>query len=841
MAAKRRGLDSYRSKRRAGRTTEPFGSTVTSIAGNRGIFVVQLHQARRRHYDFRLELDGVLVSWAVPRGPSLDPAAKRIAIHVEDHPLDYADFEGIIPDDNYGAGPVIVWDRGYFTLIEGEGHGLEHGKLLFDLHGYKLHGRWTLVQTRKSREPTNEWLLIKKQDDAADPAAELSDASIDSGLHVEELTSLQSAIDERIEELHALGALARRIDASRIKPMLCQPIEEAFSDDGWIFELKYDGYRLISSVEDGEPFLRYRRGPDATELYPEIARSLQRLPVRRCVLDGEVVVFDEAGRSDFGKLQKRALLGRKSDVQRAMRILPATYVVFDLLELEGYDLRKQPLSLRKRLLAQIVPKLGPVKYCEHIEARGEALFEQVEALDLEGIVAKRMDSTYVGRRSPAWRKLRRARADDFAVVGYSESKSGRAGFGALHLAVCEAGGWSYAGRCGGGFSADELVAVRAQLDALEEASYPFAAEVANGADHWVEPHLVAMVRYKEWRDGKLLREPIFERMRPDKLPEECLRPEAHASDMPPEPEVQDGAEASPELVLSNRDKVFWPEEGYTKGELLDYYEAISPWLLPYLEERPLVLTRYPDGIEGKSFYQKNAPSWAPDWIETATVWSEHAQREIHYFVVNRLEDLLYLVNLGSIPLHVWPSRTRDLARPDWCILDLDPKGAPWADVVRCARSIQALCVEIGLPVYLKTSGSSGLHILIPLGAQCTYEQSRHLAHVIFQAVLPEISQIATLERSLRKREGKVYLDGLQNRHGQLLVAPFSVRPLAGATVSMPLRWNELRPGLDFRKYNIKSAPARMRRLREDPNAGVLTQRPDLIAALDRLRERMEPA
>jgi bifunctional non-homologous end joining protein LigD len=431
--------------------------------------------------------------------------------------------------------------------------------------------------------------------------------------------------------------------------------------------------------------------------------------------------------------------------------------------------------------------------------------------------------------------LRRALEDDFVVVGTAQSKAGREGFGALHLAVRDSKGWRYAGKVGSGFSEAELHDLAQSLDELEEADYPFIKEVEGRGHRWVEPELVVTVRYKEWREGRMPRQPVFVRLRPDKEPEECSRPAQHSADEPPEPEIEE--EAAPKsLKLSNRDKVFWPDEGYTKGDLLDYYEAISPWLLPYLEDRPLVLTRYPDGIDGKSFFQKDAPRWVPDWVETADIWSEHTEREIHYFIANRLETLLYLVNLGSVPLHVWSSRRQSLANPDWCILDLDPKGAPWENVVRCAKKIHALCKSIELPCYLKTSGSSGLHLLIPLGKQCTYEESRNLAQVIFRAVLPEIDDIATLERNIGRRKGKVYLDGLQNRHGQLLVAPFSVRPLPGASVSMPLRWSELKPSLDFRRFNLGNAVARMRRMKEDPNRALLAEKPPLLEILDRLSE-----
>lgn len=838
-------LGRYRALRDAGRTPEPFGSGVAPRLEGAGVFVVQQHAARRMHYDFRLELGGVLVSWAVPRGPSLDPSEKRLAVHVEDHPLDYADFEGVIPAGNYGAGPVIVWDRGMWRPVEDPVAGLAAGKLLFDLRGYKLGGRWTLVRSgrgKKGEGGADEWLLIKKPDGFADASRALPEVSIYSGLRVDELEREGSRGSELAALAADAGAPERPVDPRRLRLSLCETAEAPFSDPDWIFELKYDGYRMIAAVEDGAPFLRYRRGSDATALYPEVTRALARLPLRSCVLDGEVVVLDAGGRSDFGLLQRRATLARPQDIARAAAELPATLVVFDLLALEGRDLRDLPLETRKELLARLLPPAGPVKYCDHVEERGEAFFEQIGAFDLEGMVAKDRTRPYRGRRTGEWLRVRRERADDFAVVGYSAPRSaGRTGFAGLHLAARDGEDWVYAGKVGTGFDERELASIRAALDELPRRDYGWDDRVAGKGHVWVEPRLVATVVYKEWREGRLLRQPRFLHLRSDKAPEECARPAPGQADAPPEPAVAAAAaaDAPPALAFTNLEKTFWPDEGYTKGDLVAYYRSIAPWLLPYLRDRPVVLTRYPDGIDGKSFYQKDAPTWAPDWLRTAEVWSEHAGRAIHYFVCDDLESLLYLVNLGTIPLHVWPSRASSLGTPDWCILDLDPKGAPWRDVVTCARAIRALCDDIGLPTYVKTSGSTGLHVLIPLGRQCTYEQSRDLAGILVRLIESEHGDIATTNRTIEARGGKVYLDWLQNRHGQLLVAPLSVRPLPGAPVSMPLRWREVTPRLDHRRFTIANAARRMARLGDDPLRPVLSDAPDLIAALDALRRRVE--
>lgn len=829
-------LDKYRAKRDPSRTPEPFGSVGRGGAGP-GLFVVQKHAARRLHYDFRIELGGVLVSWAVPRGPSLDPAEKRMAVHVENHPLDYADFEGVIPDGNYGAGAVILWDRGRWIPVEDPVAGMGSGKLLFDLEGYKLRGRFTLVRTKRKDSEGNEWLMIKKPDGFADPARELPETSILSGLTVEEMAAGAGQAARIRQELEALGAAHRRVDPKPLALMLCKTREAPFSDPGWIYELKYDGYRLVAAARDRVPYLRYRRGLEATELFPEIAAAIGALPYASLVLDGEVVVFDPDGRPDFGRLQQRAQLRRPADIRRAALELPASLVVFDLLGFEGFDLRPLPLTERKRLLAEILPAAGPLRYSDHIAEQGEAFFARVEEMRLEGIVAKKADEPYRGIRSDCWLKIRVDCTDDFAVVGYSTPKGERVGIGALHLAVRDGDEWTYAGRVGTGFSHAQLEDLRRRLDALPRWQPGFEPAPGGGTHVWVEPELVVRVRYKEWTAERLLRQPAFLAFVADKRPEDCVPPAAFGHDAPPAPHVEADERPARTVRFTNLDKVFWPEEGYTKGDLIDYYRTMAPAILPYLAGRPVVLTRYPDGIDGKSFYQKDAPEWVPDWIRTETVWSEHAAREIRYFVCDDVETLVFLANLGTIPLHIWSSRADDLARPDWSILDLDPKGAPFADVIACARCIKKLCDDIELPTFVKTSGSTGLHVLIPLGRQCTYEQSRNLAHVLARIVEQELPDISTTTRNIGARGGKVYLDFLQNRHGQLLAAPFSVRPLPGAPVSTPLRWPEVKRGLDIGRHTMETVPRRVARQKKDPMLAVLDTRPDLTRALELLSRR----
>ncbi len=829
-------LAEYRAKRSAGATPEPFGE---GAADRPGLFVVHKHWASHLHFDLRLEMDGVLKSWAVPKGPSLDPREKRLAMHVEDHPLEYADFEGIIPEGNYGAGAVIVWDTGQWVPIPGDRHGLEHGKLLFDLRGYKLRGRWTLFRTSRGER---DWLLMKKPDAHADPDGEKPPVqeSVLSGLTVEELRQGKDPAEKIESLLRRWRAPRGKVDPLRVGPMLAQAREEPFSDRDWVFEIKYDGYRLIGARDGTRSVLRYRRGQEVSAVFPELAKALARLPYERFVLDGEVVVLDEEGKPSFQRLQQRVQLRRRHDVARASVRLPATLFAFDLLAFGDRDLRGLPLRRRKEALRALLPVAGPLRYSDHIPERGEAMYEHVRRMGLEGLIAKRADSRYVAGRSAEWLKIRVDHSADFVIVGLSPAKRARSGFGAIHVAAYDRGELRYAGRVGTGFSDAMLKEIPARLENARREGPACAGDTPSGTGHvWVEPVLCCEVRYKEWtRDGHL-RHPVFLRLREDKPIEECVRDDPREERVEPGKVVfRDETVPVEAPSLTNLDKVFWPDEGYTKGDLIEYYRSVSGWLLPYLEDRPVVLTRYPDGIHGKSFFQKDAPGFVPDWVRTEKMWSEGTEREIHYFVADDERSLLYLINLGTIPLHVWSSRMASLQTPDWCILDLDPKEAPFAHVVRVARAIRKLCDEIELPSFVKTSGSSGLHVLLPLGGQCTYEQSKMLGNLIARVVAAGLPEIATTARSMSARKGRVYIDFLQNGHGKLLVSPLCVRPLPGAPVSMPLRWSEVNAKLSIDKHTIASAPKRLRRMKRDPLAGVLREIPDLVAVLERLARRV---
>jgi bifunctional non-homologous end joining protein LigD len=847
-------LGPYRAKRSLGRTPEPAGSLATGASAG-GLFVVHKHAARRLHFDLRLEMDGVLRSWAVPKGPSYDTADKRLAVHVEDHPLEYGDFEGLIPEGNYGAGAVIVWDRGQWLPVGDPAEGLAKGKLLFELRGLKLHGMWTLVKLKKGEK---EWLLIKERDGYASSGGEPPpEESVLSGLTVEDLKAGRTPAGGILSDLERLGAPKKAVQPEAVQLMLAEARDDAFTAAGWLFELKLDGYRVLGA-RDGAARLLSRNGNDLSSCFPEVIQVLTALPFDRLVLDGEIVALDEAGRPSFQRLQQRARLRRGLDIRHAMVENPVTYFAFDLLGVDDFDLRPLPLSTRKALLQKLLPPAGVIRFLDHFETEGEVLYEQVQRLGLEGIVAKRAESPYRAGRSATWLKIRTRRSDDFVVVGFTAPKGSRSGFGSLQVALYVEGKLTYAGRAGSGFTDTQLTHVRRELEASRRPDPACVGPIPQEKGiTWVEPRLVCEVEFTEWTDEGLLRQPVFLRFRDDKKPEECIGgagalwaggqrdSRAAEEEEPPEPPVKVPRSRAPsrdqesdrKVTLTNTTKIFWPDDGYTKGDLIEYYRTISPWILPYLADRPVVLTRYPDGIAGKSFFQKDAPGFVPDWIRTERMWSEQAERDIDYFVCDDEASLLYLINMGTIPLHIWASRTAKIDRPDWCVLDLDPKEAPFSDVIRVAQTMHALCEEIGLPNLVKTSGSSGLHVLIPLGGQCRYDEARSLGELLARLVTAELPEISTVTRQVSRRGGKVYVDYLQIGAGRLIVAPFSVRPLPGAPVSMPLRWSEVKDGLDIRSFTIKTAPARMQKLKRDPLREVLEEEPDLAGALERLAKR----
>jgi len=618
-----------------------------------------------------------------------------------------------------------------------------------------------------------------------------------------------------------------------LKLQLAGTAERPFTRKGWLFELKYDGFRLLVTKANGAVKLLSRRGNDLSAAYPEVIRALEALPHPTFTLDGEVVVLDAQGRSSFQSMQKRAMLSSPREIAEAARRWPVVLYCFDLLGFEDLDARRLPLSDRKAALRALVPAdpKSVVRYSDHVEERGEDLFQQVVKLELEGVMAKRADAPYEPGRSGTWLKITVERHADLAIVGFSPPEGSRLGFGAAHLGAYDGDELVYVGRVGSGFSDQQLEELKQQLepDRIDRPLCPLPALIPRGST-WVRPRLVCEVRYKLVTEEGQLRAPVFIRLRDDKEPEECEVPQRRGDD--------GGGEVGPSVKLSRLDKVFWPDDGYTKGDLVQFYADVVPWLLPYLQDRPLVVTRYPDGILGKSFFQKDATRLAPPWVKSARVFSEVEGEQVDAFVVNDADSLLYVANLAAIPLHLWSARLDDLEKPDSCILDLDPKGAPFEDVVEIALAIRALCGEIGLPSFPKTSGSSGLHVLLPLGKQLTHAQSVALGQLLATVISQQLPKIATVIRSpIEARGGRVYVDFLQNGAGKLIASPFCVRPLKGAPVSTTLRWDEVVPSLRANTFTIRDVVPRLRE-RGDPMAPVLEVKPDLRAALDALEAKL---
>jgi bifunctional non-homologous end joining protein LigD len=845
-------LHAYRKKRDPARTPEPFGSRPS--AGGR-LFVVQKHAARQLHFDLRLEMDGVLKSWAVPKGPSAHAEEKRLAVHVEDHPVEYGDFEGVIPPGNYGAGSVIVWDHGWYRSSKPEDplEQLARGRLEVEIFGHKMRGRWTLARmSGKERD----WLLLKKADGAAAPPGtpeliERYPESVISGLTVEEMADPSARLAEVRALLDAVRAPRGMVSARAQRFTLATLGERAFSDPAWLYEIKYDGVRVLAERNGDRLVLRGRSGQDATSRYPEIVRALLALPIERFVIDGEIVALDEAGRPRFQRLQPRMALTDPREVARAAAAQPVIGVFFDCLMLDDRDLRARPLEARKECLRRLVPPLGTVRYGDHVVGEGRAFFDAAFEQGLEGIVAKKRKSPYSGRRTGDWVKIKCHRHHEFVIGGYTDPRGSRGQFGALHLGLyegpAEASRLVYVSKVGTGFDEATLTRIMARLQAHARPTPPFeAGAVPTGrGHHWVEPALVCEVRFIDWTDDGGIRHPSFMYLREDKKPKDCRREtpeppgvrEAPEPLLPQSPSPRAGVRGAVRLQPTNVTKVFWPAEGYTKGDLIAYYERIAPRMLPYLRNRPLVLTRYPDGIGGKSFYQKDAPEFAPEWVRTERIYSRDTERDIAYLVVDDLEMLRYVANSAALLIHVWASRVGSLERPDWLVLDLDPKGAPFTDVVTVALALRRILDGLELPSYVKTSGATGLHILLPLGARYTYEQTRSFARLLAVLGVEAEPEISTVNRPLRARGGKVYIDFGQNGHGQTIVAPYSVRPLPGAPVSCPLEWSEVTARLDPARFNLKTMAARFEAM-TDPLTPILGPGIDLAAAIARIESRL---
>jgi bifunctional non-homologous end joining protein LigD len=844
-------LSKYRAKRDPGRTTEPFGAEPMSSPAPSGTlagsFVVHLHDATRRHYDLRIEFAGVLKSFAVPRGPSLDPRDKRLAVNTEDHPIEYLDFEAVIPAGNYGAGSMIVWDRGGIRYLENSAEqGLREGKIDFVLSGHKLRGRFALVKVsgRKGQpEPRQpEWLLLKKVDafSRETPAIiEEQPRSVLSGLTVEELANAGSIAADIEREALALGAVPLTASVSDFVPMLSIASPTELVRPGWLYELKLDGVRVLAHRDESGVRLRYRTGRSAGESYPEVVRAVSALAVRNVTLDGEIIAVDERGRPDFQKLSQRIHATRAHEARQAAREVPVSFVVFDVLTIGQLDLRRLPLWQRKQLLTRIVPGAGLIRTLDHIEEDGRPLWDFCGQFDLEGVIAKRADSAYVlgPRRSGEWIKVKRDRDDDFAVVGFTRGEGTREALGALELASFTEQRLIYRGRVGSGLDHAAITDLLARLGPLVQAAPSAEGEFldAPGGRSNVRPELVVSVRHSGFTHEGRLRHPVFRGIREDVAPEACLaapgdeRVEA-ALRTADDSHRRVAATPGGRVKLSNQDKLFWPDEGYTKGELCRYYAEVSDTLLPYLRDRPVLMVRYPDGVTGKNFFQWRLPSGTPSFVRGFAFRSdEHAGREVMSCLVDDQDTLLYLANLACIPLHILASRAGDLERCDFLTIDFDLGGCPLQHAVELANGLRVLLDQIGLCGFPKTSGQTGLHVLVPLGG-VPFALSKALAELLGRILHGRHPTISTVERMRARRPRAVYIDTGQTGRSRAIVAPYSVRAFAGARVSTPLTWDEVSVSLDPSKFTMFTIPDRIR-TSGDPMAGMLDQRPDVAAAI----------
>jgi bifunctional non-homologous end joining protein LigD len=759
-------LGEYRRKRKPGETPEPFSGGAPGAAA---IFVVQRHDARRLHYDFRLEEDGVLASWAVPKGVPLEPGARALAVHVEDHPLEYGSFEGEIPAGQYGAGSVELWDTGPYELVERR----PDGRRTVVLHGTRLRGTWSLIPAQLDGKEQN-WLLIRRRDGEADAAPR------------------------------------------EYSPMLATSADSVPTGSDWRYEVKFDGYRALAFVRAGDCRLVSRNGNDLTQRFAEVAKevvSATKSP--NAVLDGEVCRIDANGRASFSELQQ----GSGALV----------FYVFDLLELDGEPVIEAPFEERKeRLRALLDARNTTVRFSDDF-ADGAALFQAARERGLEGVVAKRSGSPYrPGRRTREWLKVKATNSDEFVVVGYTRGAGRREGtFGSLVLGVMEEGELRYVGNVGTGFDDAEITRLLRALRPLHRESTPFAVEpklprVRKGDVQWVEPQLIAQVRYAEWTHDRHLRHPSYLGLRDDKAPEEVVRDDV----------VRRGRR---ELKLSNLEKLFWPDEGITKGDLLRYYRELAPVLVPHLSHRPFTMRRYPDGANGKAFFQKDAPSHMPDWIprfraRVSARDDARTKRWIEFPVVDDELALLWMVNMGCIDMNAWYSRIDRPDRPDFVLFDLDPTPeVPWTQTVEVALILKQLLDTLALESFPKTSGGKGFHVLVPLDRRSTYDDSRSFAEVVAGAIVRAHPKLATTEWSKARRRG-VLIDANQNGEGKTIASAYSVRPHPGAPVSTPLRWEEVNERLDPAIYTMDAVRERVR-VHGDLFAGVLTTRQSLSKAL----------
>jgi bifunctional non-homologous end joining protein LigD len=822
-------LEDYKRKRVFTRTPEP-PAEVTEGAGNR--FFIQRHSARRLHYDLRLEMDGVLKSWALPNGPTLDPAEKRLAVLVEDHPLDYGNFEGTIPAGNYGAGKVILWDRGTYELL-GEKSPVDQwkaGDLKIKFHGQKLLGEFALVRTNRSGG--KDWLLIKKKDFAVRPGWSPEDDIRSVLQSTADLSSIEGAVEAEMP--------------AKLEPMLATLGNALPSGSDWLYEVKWDGYRALCFIKDGKARMVSRRGNIMDKQFPEVSEALPAsVRAKTAILDGEVVALDENGVPSFQLLQNRTGFHKsiKGGQPHALN-----FFAFDLLYLDGFDLRKAALIDRRLLLQSIVLPGQIVRYSDHFAGKGNELLEAVREKGMEGIIAKHARSRYESRRSAEWIKIKVTNQQDFVVCGFILGE--REYFGALVLGYYQDKKLVYAGNVGSGFTQASLKEVYEKLEPII-VNKPALSDVPKeiGQVTWVKPELVCVVKFNSWTDDQRLRAPVFQGLREDASPQETVLESAEKVDPATEaaPNVRSDSELLPpdatelsltvngrSLKFTNLKKVFYPADGYTKRDVINFYAAVAELLVPHLQGRPLSLKRYPNGIAADFFFQKEIPSSFPDWLHTEDVPTDETSTT-RMVIADDKAALLYLANLGCIDQNPWMSRWGSLEHPDFVLIDLDPYHCGYDRIIEAAQLIREKLELIGLRGYPKTTGGNGMHVYIPMEPRYTYAQTRALAEVLSGWVTTERKDLFTTPRTVAAREkGKVYFDWMQNAEGKTISAPYVLRAYPGAPVATPLSWDEVRPGLKPQQFHIGNVLRRFDRV-GDLFADVLKKPQEMEKALDKIQ------
>ncbi|KAF1711589.1 DNA ligase D [Pseudoxanthomonas sacheonensis] len=818
-------LRDYKRKRRFDETPEPDSdagpaarraaegkrAAVVSGARHRPIFVVQLHHATARHYDFRLEADGVLKSWAVPKGPSLRTGEKRLAVEVEDHPLAYATFEGDIPEGNYGAGHVQVFDHGTWASEGDPLEAIAAGKLDFVLHGDKLNGAWKLVRT-SMRGKQKQWLLIKREDEHSGDA-EADDLlgknsprkKAGSGISATRAKQRMPLGSDAWKRRALAMAGARKGDyPAGFSPQLASSRETAPAGDGWLHEIKWDGYRMMADLVDGKVKLRSRGKLDWTATFPEVAQAVEALPVKDVRLDGELVVIDRQGCSDFSALQ-RAIDGTSKQ--------PLRYVVFDMPGIAGVDLSHAALIDRKSLLKDLVGKRpGVIAYSEHVLGHGKEVFEASKAKGLEGIVSKRIDSSYSQSRSNAWAKVKHEDTDEFVIVGYTAPKGSRSGFGSLLVAVPQNGVLRYAGRVGTGFDDSTLDSLETMLAGLRTgtASVELPSHVPFSVHgvRWVKPVLIAEVAFRGWAKEGLLRQASFKRLREDKS----------MQDLDPSD--------SDEVTITHPDRIVYKKGKISKGDVAGYYRQVARWLLPELVERPLSLVRCPDGAHGQCFFQKHYSDALGKSVKAITLKQKSGNED--YLYLQDAAGLLELVQMNTLEFHPWGSKITAPGKPDRLVFDLDPgPGVGWAKVKAAARDVRKRLQQAGLQSYLRLSGGKGLHVVVPITPGPDWDQVKDFCGAFAEALAAHSPDKYVATMSKAKRDGVIFIDWLRNARGATSVCSWSLRAREEATVAMPLQWEELAKVTAPGMYTMARALQRAGKLRNDPWQGIEDLRQEL--------------